>query len=80
MPTVLRKYGIRFHFYGSEMDEPAHIHAEGHGGTAKVWLDPVAFAEHKGFKASDLKRIMEVANSHRDQFLEAWNGFFRDIR
>lgn len=79
MPTVLRKYGIRFHFYGSDMHEPPHIHAEGHGGVAKVWLDPVEFAEHKGFKTSDLKRIIEVANDHRDEFLEAWNEFFRDL-
>ena len=76
MPTVLRKYGIRFHFYGSDMAEPPHIHAEGHGGQAKVWLDPIEFAEHKGFKASDLRRILEVVNEHRNEFLEAWNEFF----
>lgn len=80
MPTVLRKYGIRFHFYGSDMNEPPHIHAEGHGGNAKVWLAPIEFAEHQGFKNSDLKRIMEVVNEHQDQFLEAWNEFFRDIQ
>jgi len=79
MPTVLRKYGIRFHFYGSEMDEPPHIHAEGHGGTAKVWLGSLDFAEHRGFKASDLKRIIEVTTEHRDELLEAWHEFFRDI-
>jgi hypothetical protein len=46
MPTVLRKYGIRFHFYGSDMNEPPHIHAAGHGGVAKVWLEPIKVAEH----------------------------------
>lgn len=61
------------------MNEPPHIHAERHGGVAKVWLEPVRFAEHQGFKTSDLKRIIEVANDHRDEFLEAWNEFFRDI-
>jgi len=79
MPTVLRKYGIRFHFYGSDMDEPPHIHAEGHGGQAKIWLGSLEFAEHQGFKASDLRRIVEVATEHRDQFLEAWHEFFRNI-
>ncbi len=76
MPTILRKHGIRFHFYGSDMDEPAHIHASGHGGRAKVWLDSVELAEHQGFKTSDLKRILDVAREHRDEFLEAWNDFF----
>jgi hypothetical protein len=79
MPTVLRKYGIRFHFYGSDMHEPPHVHAAGHGGKAKVWLDPVAIAEQHGFKASDLKRILEVANENRNEILEAWNEFFRSI-
>ena len=79
MPTVLRKYGIRFHFYGSDMNGPPHIHASGHGGVAKVWLNRIEVAEYEGFKASDLKRILEVANEHRDQFLEAWNEFFQSL-
>ena len=79
MPTVLRKYGIRFHFYGSDMREPPHIHAAGQGGKAKVWLGSLEFAEHQGFKASDLKRILEVATHHKDEFLEAWNEFFKSV-
>ena len=79
MPTVLRKFGIRFHFYGSDMHEPPHIHASGHGGVAKVWLNEFGFAEHQGFKASDLRRILEVASEHRDEFLEAWDEFFRSL-
>jgi len=79
MPTVLRKYGIRFHFYGSDMNEPPHIHASGQGGKAKVWLEPIAMAEHQGFKTSELKRILEVANEHREKFLEAWDEFFKSI-
>lgn len=79
MPTVLRRYGIRFHFYGSDMDEPPHIHASGHGGRAKVWLTPVEMAEHQDFKGSDLKRILEVVHEHREQFLEAWDEFFEAV-
>jgi len=79
MPTVLRKYGIRFHSYGSDMHEPPHIHASGHGGKAKVWLEPVEFAEQQGFNASDIKRILEVVNEHRKEILEAWDEFFRSI-
>ncbi|MEO3386923.1 DUF4160 domain-containing protein [Mesorhizobium sp. CAU 1741] len=79
MPTVLRKYGIRFHFYGSDMDEPPHINASGQGGKAKVWLSSVEFAEHQGFKSSDLKRILEVASEHRNELLEAWDEFFKSI-
>jgi hypothetical protein len=34
------------------------------------------FAEHEGFKTSDLRRILEVVKDHRNLFLEAWNEFF----
>ena len=80
MPTVLRKYGIRFHFYGSDMGEPPHIHATGNDGAAKVWLHSAEFADCRGFKSSDLKRILEVVNEHKAEFLEAWHEFARTIR
>ncbi len=48
-------------------------------GKAKVWLNAVEFAEHQGFKSSALKRILEVANEHRNQFLEAWDEFFKSV-
>lgn len=35
--------------------------------------------QQAGFKASDLKRIIEVANDHEDEFVEAWHEFFRAI-
>jgi hypothetical protein len=62
------------------MGEPLHIHATGHGGAAKVWLDSMQFADHEGFKASDLKRILEVVSEHRAEILEAWNEFFQNLR
>jgi hypothetical protein len=80
MPTVLRKYGIRFHFYGYDMGERPHIHATGHGGAAKVWLDSLEFFDHQGFKSSDLKRILEVVTEHRTEILEAWNEFAQNLR
>jgi hypothetical protein len=45
----------------------------------KVWLNPVEIAEDQGFKAPDLKRILEVANDHKDLFLEAWHEFFKSV-
>ena len=41
-----------------------------------MWLETMEFAEHEGFKTSDLKRILEVVKDHRNLFLEAWNEFF----
>jgi hypothetical protein len=79
MPTVLRKYGFRFHFYGSDMGEPRHIHVSGHGGTAKIWLEPIELVEARGFHAGDLKRIMDVVNEYKDQFVEAWDEFSKSV-
>ncbi|WP_377291498.1 DUF4160 domain-containing protein [Rhizobium sp. SG2393] len=75
MPTVLRKYGFRFHFYGYGMGEPRHIHVTGHGGTANIWLDPIGLVEAKGFNAAEVRRIMNVVKEHQDQFVEAWDEF-----
>lgn len=79
MPTVLRKYGFRFHFYGFDMGEPRHIHVAGHGGTAKIWLEPIELVEAKDFNAGDLKRIMEVVTDHHGQFVEAWDEFSKSV-
>ena len=79
MPTVLRKYGFRFHFYGSDMSEPRHIHVSGHDGKAKIWLEPVTLAGAKGFNANDMKRIFGVVGEHRNEFIEAWDEFARSV-
>lgn len=79
MPTVFKKYGIRFHFYGSDMREPLHIHATGQGGKAKVWLNPIRIEDHQGFKNGDLKRIVAAVDEHKNEILEAWNEFFKSV-
>lgn len=79
MPTVLKKYGIRFHFYGSDMGEPPHVHASGHGGKAKIWLNPIELAASHGFKTSDISRILEVVRDHQAEMMEAWHEFFRAV-
>jgi hypothetical protein len=76
MPTVLRKYGFRFHFYSADRCEPPHIPVDGNGGEAKVWLPDLKVAEAGGFSQRDLARILEVIEEHRQQMLEAWNDYF----
>jgi hypothetical protein len=76
MPTVLRKYGFRFHFYSGDGHEPPHIHIDGEGAEAKVWLADLKVAEAGGFSQRDLGRILKVVEEHRQQFLEAWHDYF----
>jgi hypothetical protein len=79
MPTVLRKYGYRFHFYGSDMHEPPHIHVTGNGGKAKVWLASGEFAESAGLNNAEKRRILDAIQEHRREMMEAWNEFFRSV-
>jgi len=76
MPTVLRKYGFRFHFYSADGHEPPHIHVDGSDGEAKVWLSDCGLAASKGFSQRDIARILQAVQEHRQQMLEAWHGYF----
>ncbi|MFU0505909.1 DUF4160 domain-containing protein [Pseudaminobacter sp. NGMCC 1.201702] len=76
MPTVLRAAGLRFHFYSADGHEPPHIHIEGTGRKAKVWLQEVRVAKNGGFSEIELSRILEIVSKNRAKLLEAWNDFF----
>jgi len=76
MPTALRKYGCRFHFYSGDGNEPPHIHVDGNGCKAKIWLNNVEIAKREGFTDSDMRRIMKTVSENRNKLLEAWHGFF----
>ncbi len=76
MPTILRADGFRVYFYSHEPGEPAHVHLDRGGATAKVWLDPVAIAGNAGFQARELGDVLRLVRTHRQLFLEAWRDFF----
>jgi len=49
----------------------------GNGGRAKLWLTPrvrIASAEHYSDKR--LGTIIDIANAHDREWLEAWQAFF----
>ncbi len=75
-PTVARIGPYRFFFYANELEEPPHIHVQRERSVAKFWLEPVALARSRRYEAHELTRIELIVREHRDDFLEAWNGFF----
>jgi hypothetical protein len=75
-PTVARVGPYRFFFYANDVEEPPHIHAQRARGVAKFWLDPVALAKSTRFEAHELTRVEKIVRERRDEFLEAWHGFF----
>jgi len=68
--------GYRFFFYSMEGAEPPHVHVEYGTATAKLWLDPVALAGSRGFRAHELNRIRLLVIQHRIAFKEAWDVHF----
>jgi len=56
-----------------------HIHVNGGGRDAKVWLEPpVMIAESYGFNSVELARILRLVSERRDLILRAWDEYFGD--
>ncbi len=56
--------------------EPPHVHVDRENLSAKFWLAPVGLARNMGFAAHELYRIESLVERHREDLLEAWNGYF----
>jgi Domain of unknown function (DUF4160) len=83
MPVVFRDSGLRFYFFSNEglPREPRHIHVEGGGKDAKIWLEPeVTLAESYGFNSSELARILRIVSERRTLILKAWDDHFGNGR
>lgn len=78
MPTILRIGGYRFFFYSNEGSEPAHIHVQRERALAKYWLTPVALASSTRFSPKEIRELRQLVEENKEQFLEAWNGYFKD--
>lgn len=76
MPTVHRQDGFRFYFYSHEPNEPAHVHVDRGGASAKVWLTPVRVAVNMGYSAHELAEVLRIVRGRRETLLEEWHGFF----
>jgi len=81
MPTVHRARGLRFVIFTDD-HEPAHVHAVGAGGEAKIDLGPSdrgpTVVWVKGLSRGDVRRAMtEVKEGVR--LLNAWTRIHRGI-
>jgi Domain of unknown function (DUF4160) len=46
------------------------------GATAKFWIENLSLARNIGFSAQELGEAQRLVREHREDFLEAWHGFF----
>jgi hypothetical protein len=77
MPTIFRSGPYRFFFFfANEGLEPKHVHVEAGGAYAKLWLEPVGFADSRRFNARQMTAIRRLVALNRQRCLEAWDEFF----
>lgn len=79
MPTVPGYRNLRFFFFSNEGSprEPVHVHVEGDGGEAKLWLVPeVTVSRSAGFNRRQLSEIVRVAADNRKAIERAWHEYF----
>jgi hypothetical protein len=75
MPTIHREDGFRFFFYSEEGNEPAHVHIIGHGGEAKIWLEPLQFSRIRNLSPKHQRKILEITMKNKNTFLRVWRKY-----
>lgn len=83
MPVVFRHGGLRFFFFSNEgaPRELPHVHVQGGGRDAKIWIEPeVSIADSYGFTSRELARIVRIVTERRETILRAWHDHFTDGR
>jgi len=72
MPVAHREKGYRFYFVMFDLNEPAHIHVDKQGKTAKFWLSPLKIAKNHGYRTHELNEIESIIHSNIQKLLSIW--------
>ena len=75
LPTILREYGYRFHFYSNEGKEPPHVHVTGKGGEMKVWIPDMVVEFSYRLSPAEQRKAISVIRENVDLFMEKWHEF-----
>jgi hypothetical protein len=72
----IQEKSFRFFFFSRE-EKRIHIHVIGPNGEAKFWMEPnIELAQSVGFTEMELKKLIIVINSHRNEIIESWRTHF----
>ena len=52
------------------------MHIVKDGKSLKVWLERMEVARNVGYTDREIERVLAVIAEHREEWMEAWNGFF----
>ena len=71
MNVVLRAHGMRFVIFVDD-HEPAHVHVRG-DGRLKIDISQSPVRIMAGtMKDNDMRRALDTAEAHREEFVAAW--------
>jgi len=45
-------------------------------GYAKLWLEPVSFAEVHRLNGKEMREVLELVRQRKNEIVEAWNEHF----
>jgi hypothetical protein len=72
MPTIFEEAGFRFMIYVHD-HAPPHIHAQGHGGTVEIVLEPLSLRAVRGrLTDSQVRAVVRIARERHVELLRAW--------
>ena len=60
-----------FFFYAEEGTEPAHVHVDKGGGSAKLRLQPLPLARVDGLKVNEIRQILRIAERNQSKTIGA---------
>ena len=74
MPTVIREDGYTIRIYLND-HIPAHVHVMNAEKEARVSLEPIEVMNNIDFTSKELRKIIEIIESHHDELLKAWDTY-----
>ncbi|QTA80479.1 DUF4160 [Desulfonema limicola] len=74
MPTIKNIPGpYRFFFYSFDCNEPKHVHIQREKMVSKFWLEPLVFADNRGFSPRELNIIRKIIKNNINKIKEEWH-------
>lgn len=72
MPVIFRQKGYAFFFVMFDLSEPVHVHVRHRRREAKYWVQPLALAWNRGYRAHELNEIERLIEAKLALIQRSW--------
>jgi hypothetical protein len=73
VPLIFRRKGFAFFFVMFDLSEPIHVHVRAGRKEAKYWMEPLALAWNRGYRAHELNEIERILEANYPLILTTWH-------